>query len=146
MAFLNERLAAADRDAGVRATLVMLHHPAFTNSPAGPWEKVLHDAVLPPFAAAKKTVAMLSGHIHHYERFVRGGRAYVVTGGVGPPVRSTPTRHRHPDDLFAEPGKRYFHYLIGSLEEKGLTFEMHALEPRGTAFTVRDRFTLAWPS
>jgi 3',5'-cyclic AMP phosphodiesterase CpdA len=146
LAFLEERLAAADADPRVRGTLVMLHHPPFTNSPKGWWEEVLHRSFLPRFTAARKTMAMLSGHIHHYERFRRGGRAYVVTGGVGPPVRGTPTRKRHADDLFGEPGKRYFHYLAGALDDGGVTFEMHALEPRGTGFTVRDRFTLPYPA
>lgn len=145
MAFLEERLAAADADPEIRGSLVGIHHPPFTNSPAGPWEKMLHRTVLPRFTAARKSLAMLSGHIHHYERFLRDGRAYVVTGGVGPPVRATPRRNRHPDDLFGEPGRRYFHYLMASLEEGGLVFEMHALEPRGTAFTVRDRFRLDYP-
>jgi hypothetical protein len=144
MRFLDERLAAADADGRVRGTLVMLHHPPFTNSPAGPLEKVLHADVLPRFTNATKTIGMLSGHVHHYERFRKGGRAYVVTGGVGPPMRGAAPRRRHPDDLFGEPGRRYFHYLVGTLEEKGVSFEMHALEPRGAAFRVRDRFVLPW--
>lgn len=146
MAFLDERLAAAAADADVRGVLVMIHHPPFTNSPEGALEKVLHRSVLPRFTASPKTMAMLSGHIHHYERFAKGGKTYVVTGGVGPPVRGTPTRKRHPDDLFEEPGRRYFHYLMGALEEGGVAFEMHALEPRGTGFTVRDRFVLPYPA
>src|SRR5206468_5236829 len=78
-------LARSDADPSVAGVLVLLHHPPYTNSTVTRDELHVQRDLVPPFAAAKKTLAMLSGHAHSYERFSRGGKTYVVTGGGGGP-------------------------------------------------------------
>jgi hypothetical protein len=91
---------------------------------------------------------MLSGHVHSYERFGRGGKAYLVTGGGGGPrIRlETGARQRHGDDLFAGPPIRFFHYLMAALTPGGIQVEMRGLRKGEVRFETMDRFLLPWPS
>ena len=76
-----------DRDPAVRGVVVMLHQPPYTNSTVTGDEAYVQADLVPPFARAKKTLAMLSAHVHSYERFARGGKVFVVSGGEGARVR-----------------------------------------------------------
>jgi 3',5'-cyclic AMP phosphodiesterase CpdA len=140
-------LARADADSEVRGTLVLVHHPPYTNSTVTGDERHVQRAFVPPFAAAEKSIAMLSGHVHSYERFARGGKTYVVAGGGGGPrVRlAAGARRRHADDLFDGPSVRHFHYLLGTVAAEGLAFEMKGMDKGGSAFEPLDRFLLPWP-
>lgn len=147
-AWLRERLAAADADASVRGVLLFVHHPPFTNSVVvGDSRHVQHD-IVPAFAAARKTLAIFSGHVHSYERFARGGKIYVVTGGGGAPRQrlSTGARRRHADDLFAGGAVRSFHYLLATLSKSSLTIEMRALEKGAESFVSAESFALSLPA
>jgi hypothetical protein len=74
----------------------------------------VQQVLVPPFVQANKTLAMISGHIHSYERFSRAGKTFLVTGGGGGPrvKLATGQRRRHADDLFAGPPLRWFHFLM----------------------------------
>ncbi len=102
---------------------------------------------VPPFAAARKTIAMLSGHVHSYERFERGGKIYIVAGGGGGPRArlAAGDRRRHADDLFDGPSVRHFHYLLSTVTAEGLSFEMKGMDKGGSSFEPLDRFLLPWP-
>jgi 3',5'-cyclic AMP phosphodiesterase CpdA len=134
-------------DPEVRGILVLVHHPPYTNSTVTQDELHVQDAFVPPFRAARKTMAMLSGHVHSYERFFREGKAYVVAGGGGGPrVRlAEGGRRRHGDDLFEGPAVRHFHYLLGSVGEEGVDIAMKGIPKRGRDFEALDRFSLPWP-
>jgi 3',5'-cyclic AMP phosphodiesterase CpdA len=140
-------LARADADRQVRGTLVLVHHPPYTNSTVTGDERHVQHAFVPPFAAAEKTIAMLSGHVHSYERFARGGKTYVVAGGGGGPRArlAAGARRRHADDLFDGPSVRHFHYLLSTVTASGLSFEMKGMDKGGSAFEPLDRFLLPWP-
>jgi hypothetical protein len=126
--------------------LVLLHHPPFTNS------RVTSDAIhvqrdlVPPFAGASKTLAMISGHVHNYERFVREGKTFLVAGGGGgprAPLREG-ARRRHADDLFAGGRLRAFHYLRFRPGREALEVEVRGLEKDGTGFDTMEGFDLPW--
>jgi 3',5'-cyclic AMP phosphodiesterase CpdA len=140
-------LARSDADRRVRGTLVLVHHPPYTNSTVTGDEPHVQRAFVPPFAAARKTIAMLSGHVHSYERFERGGKVYVVAGGGGGPrVRlAAGNRRRHADDLFDGPSVRHFHYLLSTVTAEGLSFEMKGMDKGGSRFEALDGFLLPWP-
>lgn len=140
-------LARADADPGVRGVLVLVHHPPYTNSTVTSDELHVQRAFVPPFERARKTVLMLSGHVHSYERFLRRGKAYVVTGGGGGPRArlASEGRRRHADDLFEGPAVRDFHYLVGELTPSGLQIEIKGIPKGGERFASLERFSLPWP-
>lgn len=139
-----EALLRADADDSVAGVIVFLHHPPYTNSTITRDELHVQRHLVPPFAAARKTLALVAGHVHSYERFCRGGKVYVVTGGGGGPRAPLFTREarRHPDDLFPGPALRSFHYLKVMPREDEVSVEMIALAKHATAFAVEDRFSL----
>lgn len=140
-------LARADDDREVRGTLVLVHHPPYTNSTVTGDELHVQRAFVPAFASAKKTIAMLSGHVHSYERFARAGKNYIVAGGGGGPrvKLAQGDRRRHADDLFEGPSVRHFHYLLGTVTADGLSFGMKGMDKGGSSFEPLDAFHLPWP-
>jgi Icc-related predicted phosphoesterase len=139
-----DALARADADDSVGGILVFQHHPPYTNSTITSDEVHVQRHLVPPFAAARKTLALFAGHVHSYERFSRGGKVYVVTGGGGGPRAPLFEREarRHADDLFAGPAVRSFHYLKVTPGADEVSIEMVALAKHATAFAVEDRFSL----
>lgn len=83
--WLADTLAAFDRDVCIRGVLVFTHHPPFTEGVGHEPDSYVVERVLPEFRGSAKTLALLSGHVHGYERFAEGDKAFVVTGGGGGP-------------------------------------------------------------
>ncbi|HSB64311.1 MAG TPA: metallophosphoesterase [Thermoanaerobaculia bacterium] len=146
--WMNSELALADEEAAVRGVVVFVHHPPYTNSTVTGDELHVRRAFVPPFAAAKKTIAMISGHVHSYEHFVRGGKAFLVAGGGGGPRArlARGAKRRHVDDLFEGPEVRHFHFLLCAPDASGLDVEVVGLEKGGDTFPPLARFALAWPT
>jgi predicted phosphohydrolase len=139
-------LADYDADPGVHGVVVLFHHAPFSNSTVTGDVPEVESALVPPFAGATKTLAMLNGHVHSYERFARGGKAFVVSGGGGGPRAELETgaKRRHPDDLFDGPALRDFHFTVYTVTAAGVDAEVHGLPRGGTSFRVMDRFRLPW--
>jgi len=146
--WLGAELARADAEEAVRGVVVFAHHPPYTNSTVTGDELHVRRTFVPPFAAAKKTLAMVCGHVHSYEQFVRGGKTYLVAGGGGGPrVRlARGARRRHADDAFDGPEVRLFHFLLCTPAGSGLEVEVVGLEKGGNTFHSLSRFALAWPA
>src|SRR5262249_6537499 len=125
-----ETLEKADAAIEIRGVFVLLHHPPFTNSTVTGDERHVQRAFLPAFLGARKTLAMLCGHVHSYERFLRGGKMLVVSGGGGGPRHplATGQDRRHDDDLFAGPPVRDFHFTVYTVNEKGVDAEVRGLK------------------
>jgi len=139
-------LLALDSDAAVRGVLVAFHHPPVTNSTVSGDDPRVQRDLVPPFARARKTLAMLNGHVHSYERFVRGGKVYVVSGGGGGPraALETGSARRHPDDVYPGPPLRDFHFSTYTITDRGTAAEVHGLARGATDWKVIDRFDLPW--
>jgi predicted phosphohydrolase len=140
-------LARLEQDWSVRGVLVLVHHPPYTNSTVTSDEIHVQHTFVPAFASSRKTMAMLSGHVHSYERFARSGKLFVVTGGGGGPrikLARAGRRMRHADDLFTGPSVRLFHFLRFRLREDGLEADAIGLEKGGRAFQTMDRFLLSY--
>jgi Icc-related predicted phosphoesterase len=141
--------AALDRleaDAGVRGVLVFLHHAPITNSSVVDDDASVLRALVPPFLKREKTLAMVTGHAHGYERFEKQGKAFVVTaGGGGPrsPLLSDEKR-RHPDDLFRGPRLRPFNFVEFSLGPRSLHAYVIGLRKGERTFCRMEEFDLAW--
>jgi predicted MPP superfamily phosphohydrolase len=136
-----------DADESVRGVIVMLHHPPYTNSTVTGDEAQVQRDFVPAFARAKKTLAMMTGHVHSYERFLFDGKTYVVSGGGGGPrarLLIGPDR-RHANDAFEGPALRDFNFVVLSIDDAGLAAEVRGL-PKGakgvaSVYTM-DRFVL----
>jgi 3',5'-cyclic AMP phosphodiesterase CpdA len=145
LGWYNQELGRFEENPGVLGALVLLHHPPYTNSTLAPDDLHVQRSFVPAFRSSGKTLAMVCGHVHSYERFERAGKTFLVTGGGGPRVRlAAGQRRRHPDDLFNGPPLRFFHFLIFAPSPSGLKVEMRGLQEGGRGFETMDRFTLQW--
>lgn len=145
--WFQRELSIADADPSVRGIVALVHHPPYTNSTVTADERHVQRDFVPPFEASRKALAMLSGHVHSYERFVRGGKTYVVAGGGGGPRArlAEAERRRHFDDLYAGAAVRDFHYLLAEVSPSGLAIAMKGMPKGGEGFALLDRFDLPWP-
>lgn len=147
LAWYTRTLADFDCDPDVRGVLVLLHHPPYTNSSVTGDEKHVKRDFVPPFCCAEKTLAMISGHVHSYERFTRDGKTFVVSGGGGGPRARLRTgcRQPHKDDALKTVALRNFHYLTFQPGKTGIEVTATGLPKGGTEWDALDRFELPWP-
>ena len=140
-------LEALDDDATARGVLVMLHQPPYTNSTVTSDDEDVQRDIVPPMLCAKKTMAMLNGHTHSYERYERRGKVFVVSGGGGGPRArlETGTDRRHRDNLFDGPALRDFHYTVYTLTQAGVEAEVRGVPKGGAATNAIHRFSMPWP-
>jgi len=144
-AWYQQELVRFDSAADIHGVLVLLHHPPYTNSRLIPDDWEVQHTFVPPFQQVRKTLLMVSGHVHSYERYERAGKTFLVTGGGGPRVKlATGRQRRHVDDRFGGPSLRGFHFLMLSPLPTGLEVEMHGLQQSQRRFETLDRFTLPW--
>ncbi|MGE5277185.1 MAG: metallophosphoesterase family protein [Acidobacteriota bacterium] len=146
VAWYERELEEFEDDRARKGVLVFVHHPPYTNSTVTSDEAHVQREFVPAFQRASKTLAMLSGHVHSYERFARAGKTFLVAGGGGGPrVRlATDRRRRHADDLFCGPPLRHFHFLLLALSQEGVEVEARGLPKRGETFAPMDCFLLRW--
>jgi hypothetical protein len=88
-------------------------------------------------------VIVFNGHIHNYERFVRKGVAYVVTGGGG--AEPYPLLFRGRGDLYRDSGFPVYHYLTLEIADHRLRATMWKVKnPEAATLSVeqKDEFTI----
>jgi hypothetical protein len=135
--------------ADVQYLFVTMHHPIVTRSRSRIFRRG-HSA-LPEHeefgrwleqraANLRAHTVVFAGHVHNYERYVRNGVTYVVSGGGG----GRPHRvRRAADDVYQNPGPA-FHYCRVTLDHRGMNFEMVELVPgQQLAWRTGDSFSLA---
>jgi len=146
-AWFGAQLSAADRDPKVRAVVVTVHDPPITNSTAHGDDRDVRRDFLPAFVRAQKAIALVAGHVHTYERFVRGGKTFLNSGGGGAPRCAvlTGAKRRHTDDRFRGPAWRPFHYITARLTPRGLAVTVHGLHPGAQRLHTMEQFILPWP-
>jgi len=145
LSFYEGTLGQFDQDGSIHGVIVLVHHPPCTNSTvSGPSELVAR-SFLPRFLQTRKTIAMVSGHVHSYERFLRHGRHLIVCGGGGGPRHELlPPKKRRFTDLFEGPILRDFHYLLLTPGEKDVDVEVMGLEKGANTVRRMDRFSLVF--
>lgn len=120
--WFEKTISDLEQDSTIKNILVLTHHPPFTNSSVTKDETHVQKAFLKPFVNARKTKAFISGHVHAYERFLKNGKTFIVTGGGGGP-RVRLNGRRHVDSYQAEV-PRPFHYLKMIETTSGLQVEV----------------------
>ncbi|HYA18300.1 MAG TPA: metallophosphoesterase [Bryobacteraceae bacterium] len=134
----------------VKFILFNLHHPpAADNQPDGdsdhnerPNELALAAWLETAQPRSRAQFLVIAGHIHNYERFLRDGIPYIVSGGGGAEPRLI---RRHEGDLYLNAPAVNYHYLRMTLHGDRLDAEMvRVADPDAAqpAWEVRDRFTV----
>jgi 3',5'-cyclic AMP phosphodiesterase CpdA len=146
LAWYANTLEGFDADDAVRGVIVTFHHPPYTNSTVTGDEPVVQERLVPPFVRAKKTLAMLNGHVHSYERYVREGKTFVVSGGGGGPRArlATGSERRHTDERYAGPAVRDFNFTVYTLGPSGVSARVRGLGRGEKEWHVLDTFELPW--
>ncbi len=147
LAWLDATLSAFEEDPSVRGVLLLAHHPPYTNSTVTGDEHDVQEHLVPRVHRFRKVLGYVSGHVHSYERFMHEGKLFLVSGGGGGPRAKLATGEdrRHPDDLYAGPALRSFHFLLFHPGPEGLSVDVRGLPKGGEAFSTVDHFTLPWP-
>ena len=142
-----EKLDALEKDDTVTAVLVFFHHAPRTNSSVVNDDPNALSTFVPPFMAKKKTLAIVTGHAHGYERFEDQGKAFIVTAGGGGPRSPLlpPEKERHHDDKFRGLPLRHLHFVEFTVTTNGLYADVIALPKGDTEVCRMDQFTLPWP-
>lgn len=76
-------LNTLNNDTSIKGIIVFLHHPPYTNSTVTSDEEHVQKKFVPAFERSEKTIAMITGHVHSYERFFKNDKTYIVSGGGG---------------------------------------------------------------
>jgi len=141
----------AELDPAVRLVLIVMHHPPvadvqsskLTDHNPRPNEVALVDYLKMAAPGSTARFIVSAGHIHNYERFVRDGTVYLVSGGGGAqPYEVDRTRA----DQFQSADFPNYHYVRFELHGDRVVGEMirlgdyAALEPR--EWRTRDRFEI----
>ena len=129
--WLNKALKAAEADKKVKFVLLGCHHPPFTNGSHDPEKKVLEDFIKPARNFVKPR-ALISGHVHSYERFKVDGFDYIVSGGCGAPPADIET---DPEDwrtepVYKGPEERGHHLMDCEVGQESLACSVEALDGR----------------
>jgi hypothetical protein len=129
VAWLRERLEAAERDPAIRCTALVAHHPvlsAFCGGGDSGLKKDVYDVA----AGFRKFRLYFSGHHHLYQHIADGDRHCFVTGGGGAPL-SIRMKSPLPKDARLVRQRRIHHLLRGQALEDRVRVEMHALGKNG---------------
>jgi Icc-related predicted phosphoesterase len=137
-----ETITTFDNDPSIKGVIVFLHHPPYSNSVITGDEPHVQRNFVPAFVNAKKTLVMVSGHAHTYERFEKNDKKFIVSGGGGGPRVILRTGKNTHNDLCSAASPRPFHFLKLDVQQGGVTFTVNALDKRGTEFFVLEQFSL----
>ena len=146
-------------DPKVQVILFVLHHPPVADlqtrisrtTTRGRMSRRSPSILTALAAHTQARIVVSAGHIHNYERFVRDGVTYLVSGGGGAKPYEV---DRTPADLYQSRDFPNYHYVRFELRPNVLVGEMFRLkngapvEPKIGApavFEVRDRFELTLP-
>ena len=112
---------------------VMFHEPVFSSSKREP-NKILQNTIGPVLSKYRVT-AVFNGHDHFYERSVKGGVAFNVSGGGGAPL------YDHVRDIPESKGRiKDYEFMIVSVNGKTADFKTYSITNK-----VIDEFSMTSP-
>jgi Calcineurin-like phosphoesterase len=137
--------------ATVRFVFLNLHHPPVVDFQVGgdashngrPNEVALAQFLAQAPEKQRVRFIVAAGHIHNYERFLKDGIVYLVSGGGGAKPRPIV---RGPADLYQDPGFPNYHYVRFVEKENKLAATMIRLEdPDGSTpiWQEKDHFEVS---
>jgi len=138
----------------VRLVLIVMHHPPvadvqtdkMTNHNPRPNEQALADYLGTIAPQSRARMVVIAGHIHNYERFLRDGVLYMVSGGGGAAPYEV---DRTPADLYQDTDFPNYHYMRFEMRADALAGQMirYAQDAAGGPgqWQIKDRFELTLP-
>lgn len=120
-----EKIKLYKDDPNILGLMLFTHHPPFTNSKLTNDEKYVEKAFLTPFFTEKKALAVISGHAHGFEHFIKRDKHFIISaGGGGPRVKyHTGKKMRHIDrSKLSIP--RPFNYLLIEPKTKSINVKV----------------------
>lgn len=146
LAWYKNELCKFHKDAGIDYIIVCCHNPPYTNSKVvKPSKEVRHDYV-GPFLELKKTAAFFSGHCHSYEKFKKGEKYFIVSGGGGGPRQklNINKKKRLFNDRFEGPSLRFLNFCQLTIKPGMLCFQVIKFTDDGL-FELADQFHFPVP-
>jgi len=146
LTWLNDQLKHLPKS--TKFVFINLHHPPVadvqtrinvSHNPR-PNEIVLRDDIESLAPTIKAKIVVIGGHIHNYERFLRGDVTYLVSGGG---AASPVDVERTPDDLFQNKDFPNYHFVEFVLRGNSLSAKMYRLKDASAPIAeweVRDNF------
>ena len=128
----------------VKGIVVCFHHPPYTNSIVTGDNTDVQEAFVQPFLNSPKTLAMICGHAHTYERFQEKGKMFIVSGGGGGPRVLLKTGLNVHKDLINLPSLRPFNYLLIYLKSGGIEITARGLKKGESQFFTIDNFSISF--
>ena len=130
----------------VQFVFIVMHHPVIDDeAPLSTHNVRPNEAALGQFLDATAPtlharITVICGHVHNYERFLRNGVTYLVSGGgAAKPYKV----ERNAQDLFKGTDEINYHYLTFRFDGKAVHAEMHRLaNPDSPSWEVKDTFDL----
>jgi len=127
--WLDERLAAADRDESVRCVGLVCHHPPLSSHG---WTDAPARALYAAGASHEKVRLHFAGHHHAYQHIEHGRRHVFISGGGGAPVYLRPDPGKLPAGARLACAVEAHHVLHCRRVKRGLRVEMHQRSPDGS--------------
>jgi acid phosphatase type 7 len=134
-----------DADQRIKFILIVMHYPP-VRDPIYPQmldEKEIYRYLSGKAGSLRSQVIVVGSHVHNYERYLRGGVTYLVSGGGG--AKPVPAFR-----MFGERSKLTtavnFHYIRFTLQGERLTGTMVRFEPDDRAdnpWSEPDRFEIS---
>jgi 3',5'-cyclic AMP phosphodiesterase CpdA len=131
----------------IHYVIVCCHNPPYTNSKVVDADEGVREHFVTPFLKKKKAVAFLSGHCHSYEKFIKGDKYFIVSGGGGGPRQKLNVNKKKCDyypDLYDGPAKRFLHFCQVGIDPDGLTVKVMKLT-KELGFEEADAFCIPRP-
>lgn len=113
MEWLEKELASNDR----KWLVLMMHVPIYSTGNHGDSKELI--AMLEPLIERYKVNLVLQGHDHLYERGVKSGVTYIVTGGGGASLYPVKTKHS-----WTAHTESAFHYVMLDFTKQAITGKM----------------------
>ncbi len=146
--WLEDQVAHLDKS--VEFVMIALHHPPVADIQTHievdhnprPNEISLREYLSGVAKTSHAKFVVTAGHIHNYERFVKDGVTYFVSGGGGAKPYVV---ERTPDDLYQTEDFPNFHYIKFVLDGKNLNGTMYRLaDPAAEkpVWDAKDTFTV----
>jgi hypothetical protein len=136
--------------ASVKFVVISLHHPPVadfqtkinvSHNPR-PNEIALRDYLESVAPRVHAKIIVSAGHIHNYERFLRGDVTYLVSGGGG--AKPVPV-DRAPEDLYQSndfPNYHYVKFVLNGNTLHGTMYRLADVNANDPTWEARDEFTI----
>ncbi len=136
------QLNKLDADPSIKGIFVFMHHPPYTNSLVTGDEIQVQLTFVPAFVKSKKTMALVSGHAHTYERFIKEGKTFIVSGGGGGPRVLLKEGGEFHHDLYHGSNPRPFNYLLLNIKRDGVDITVKGLSKGKSKIFTMEEFLL----